>query len=218
MNARSNEESETVEGLPEGVDSEESQGEEISIDSDEFLRFVEDGDKPLYPGCTKTTKLNALIELFNLKAKHTMTDACFSNVLLLIEMLLPVLNELPSNIYEVKKSFAALGMEYEKIHACPNDCILYKGDHEEVVICPECSMSRYKLGKNNVVRDGIAAKILWYFRIIPRFKRMFQSPKTAKDLTWHADRKKDGMMRHPADSPTWELVHKKWLEFGKELR
>ncbi|KAL6129220.1 hypothetical protein ACLB2K_072573 [Fragaria x ananassa] len=47
---------------------------------------------------------------------------------------------------------------------------------------------------------------------------MFQSPTTAKSLTWHGDRKKDGMMRHPADSPTWKLVDTQWPEFGKEPR
>ncbi|KAI5312683.1 hypothetical protein L3X38_041857 [Prunus dulcis] len=63
------------------------------------------------------------------------------------------------------------------------------------------------------------AKVVWYFPSIPRFKRMFQSGKTAKSLTWHADRKSvDGHMFHPADSPSWKLVDDKWPEFGKEPR
>ncbi|CAL8135616.1 unnamed protein product [Prunus armeniaca] len=54
---------------------------------------------------------------------------------------------------------------------------------------------------------------------IPRFKRMFQSHKTAKSLTWHAARKSvDGQMSHPVDSPSWKLVDDKWPEFGKEPR
>ena len=48
---------------------------------------------------------------------------------------------------------------------------------------------------------------------------MFQSSKTSKSLTWHADRKSiDGQMSHPADSPSWKLVDDKWPEFGKEPR
>ncbi|XP_004309369.1 PREDICTED: uncharacterized protein LOC101308530 [Fragaria vesca subsp. vesca] len=215
-------ESESVD-KPEDIEGEENKGEEdkdeeMPCDSDEFLRLVEDGDKALYPGYTKLTKLNALVEMFNLKAKHGMTDGCISDWLMLFESFLPNGNEVPCNIGEVKKTLGLLGMGYEKIHACPNDCILYRGDHHEAEVCPTCTTSRYKIGKNGVVRDGVAAKVLWYFPIIPRFKRMFQSPRTAKSLTWHGDRKKDDMMRHPADSPTWKLVDTQWPEFGKEPR
>ncbi|KAL6205439.1 hypothetical protein ACLB2K_022698 [Fragaria x ananassa] len=197
----SDEESESVD-MPEVEDGDESEGEEMSCDSDEFFRVVEDGDKALYPGCTKSTKLNALVEMFNLKAKHGMTYSCYSDWLMLFGSLLPDGNVVPNNLNEAKKTLSVLGMGYEKIHACPNDCILYRGDHHEAEICPECSTSRYKIGKNGAVRDRVPAKVLWYFPIISRFKKMFQSPKTAKALTWHADRKKDVMMRHPADSPT----------------
>ncbi|KAI5323835.1 hypothetical protein L3X38_032908 [Prunus dulcis] len=45
---------------------------------------------------------------------------------------------------------------------------------------------------------------------------MFQSRKTAKSLTCHADRKSiDGHMSHPTDSPSWKLVDDKWPEFGE---
>ncbi|XP_062006966.1 uncharacterized protein LOC133724291 [Rosa rugosa] len=217
MNADILGESETVDmGADFGIGDED---DEISSDSNEFLRFVEDGDKPLYPGCTKTTKLNGLIQTFNLKAKHGMTDSCYSDMLIMIGMLLPEGNEVPGSVYEAKKTLAALGMGYERIHACPNDCILYRGQHAEATSCPTCGESRWKLGRDNTNKEGVPGKVLWYFPPIPRFKRMFQSTKTAKDLTWHAnDRKTDGMMRHPADSPTWKLVDTKWPEFGSEPR
>ncbi|KAL6210830.1 hypothetical protein ACLB2K_016062 [Fragaria x ananassa] len=55
--------SETVEQIPDlggnedvGVLSDEDH--EISLDSNEFMQFVKDGDKPLYPGYTKSTKMN----------------------------------------------------------------------------------------------------------------------------------------------------------------
>ncbi|XP_040361932.1 uncharacterized protein LOC121049286 [Rosa chinensis] len=197
----------------------ESEDEEISEDSNEFLKYVQDADKPLYPGCTKTTKLNGLIQTFNLKAKHGMTDSCYSDMLIMIRGLLPEGNEVPASLYEAKKSLSALGMEYHKIHACPNDCVLYRQQHADAIICPTCGASRWKLGKDKTEKVGIPAKVLWYFPPIPRFKRFYQSAITAKNLTWHDyGRKKDGMMQHPADSPTWDLVDKKWPEFGSEPR
>jgi len=45
-------------------------------------------------------------------------------------------------------------------------------------------------------------KVRWYLPIIPRFKRLFANADDAKNLTWHADgRKNDGLLCHPTDSP-----------------
>ena len=44
---------------------------------------------------------------------------------LLRDMLLEP-NTLPNRNYEAKKILCPMGMEYKKIHACPNDCMLYR--------------------------------------------------------------------------------------------
>ncbi|XP_078161083.1 uncharacterized protein LOC144556569 [Carex rostrata] len=60
---------------------------------------------------------------------------------------------------------------------------------------------------------------MWYFPIIPRFKRLFANPKDAKLLRWHEDeRKRDGKLRHPADSPQWRNIDRDFTEFGGESR
>ncbi|CAL9010598.1 unnamed protein product [Prunus brigantina] len=148
-----------------------------------------------------------------------MSDVCFTELLILQGNLLPEGNTLHSSMYEAKKTLSALGMSYEKIHACPNDCILYRKDYEDSTNCPTCGISRWKEGKYSILKEGVPAKVVLYFPPIPRFKRMFQSHKTAKSLTWHAARKSvDGHMSHPADSPSWKLVDDKWSEFGKESK
>ncbi|BBG99584.1 transposable element gene [Prunus dulcis] len=124
---------------------------DFGSDPYEFANVIGDGDQPVYPGCRKYTKLSALVKLYNLKAKHGMSDV------------------------------------------------------EE--------------GKDSILKEGVPAKVVWYFPPIPRFKRMFQSHETAKSLTWHAARKSiDGQMSHPADSPSWKLLDDKWPEFGNEPR
>ncbi|XP_024190421.1 uncharacterized protein LOC112194412 [Rosa chinensis] len=198
---------------------ENGEDEQYSVESNDFMRLVEDGDKALYLGCTKHTKLNALIQTYNLKAKHGMSDVCYSDMLIMIGIFLPEGNEIPGSHYEAKKTLATLGMDYKKIHACPNDCILYRGQHADASSCPTCGESRWKLGKDNIEKQGVPGKVLWYFPPIPRFKRMFQSTKTSHNLTWHAnERRKDEFMRHPADAPTWKLVDQKWPEFGNDPR
>ncbi|CAL2249584.1 unnamed protein product [Prunus armeniaca] len=192
---------------------------DFGSDPYEFANVIGDGDQPLYPGCRKYTKLSALVKLYNLKAKYGMSDVCFTELLILQGDLLPDGNTIPASMYEAKKTLCALGLSYEKMHACPNDCILYRKEYEDLTHCPNCGISRWKEGKDSILKEGVPAKVVWYFPPIPRFKRMFRSHETAKSLTWHAARKSiDGYMSHPADSPSWKLLDDKWPEFGNEPR
>ncbi|BBN68282.1 hypothetical protein Prudu_362S000100, partial [Prunus dulcis] len=172
---------------------------DIGFDPYEFANVIGDGDQPLCLGSSKYMILSALVKLYNLKAKHGMSDVCFTELLILQGDLRPEGN-IPSSMYEAKKTLFALGMSYEKIHACPNDCILYRKDYEDSTNCPTCGVSRWKKAKINLER-GCAS----------------EGGVTAKSLTWHVARKSvDGQMSHPMDSPSWKLVDDKWPEFGKE--
>ncbi|CAL8990117.1 unnamed protein product [Prunus brigantina] len=88
----------------------------------------------------------------------------------------------------------------------------------DIIMDPSLEFEKTE-GKYSILKEGVPAKVVWYFPPIPRFKRMFQSHETAKSLTWHAARKSiDGQMSHPADSPSWKLLDDKWPEFGNEPR
>ena len=95
---------------------------------------------------------------------------------------MPVNNELSLSMYEAKKTLNALGMEYKKIHACPNDCILYRNELKNASSCPTCGTNNTRTKK----KKGVPAKVMWYFPHIPGFRRLFQSLKITKDLIWHA--------------------------------
>ncbi|KAI5334523.1 hypothetical protein L3X38_024656 [Prunus dulcis] len=191
----------------------------IGYDPYEFANVIGDGEQTLHPGCSKYTKLSALVKLYNLKAKHGMSDVCFTELLILQGDLLTEGNTIPFSMYEAKKTLSTLGTSYEKIHACPNDCILCMKDFGDSTNCPTCGISRWKECKDSILKEDVPVKVVWHFPLIPRFKRMFQSRKTAKSLTWHADKKSvDGHMSHPVDSLSWKLLDDKWPEFGKEPR
>ncbi|XP_042437111.1 uncharacterized protein LOC122023086 [Zingiber officinale] len=182
-----------------------------------FMKFLEEAEKHLYKGCKRYTKLSALVKLYNTKARHGMSDALFSDLLADFGDMLPDNHNLPSSIYEAKKTLSCLALSHEKIHACSNDCILYRKQYKDCVSCPKCGLSRWKLTKKNVEKKGVPAKVVWYFPPIPRFKRMFKSLETSRNLTWHADSTRVvGQLRHPVDSPSWELVDHMWPDFGSE--
>ena len=82
-----------------------------------------------------------------------------------------------------------MGMEYQQIHVCPNDCILYINEFEEMHKCPRCGVSRYKVkdddecSSDESTKKGPPAKVLWYLPIITRFKCLFVNADDVKDLT-----------------------------------
>ena len=47
----------------------------------------------------------------------------------------------------MKQKKHTLGMEYEKIHAWPNDCILYRDELKDASSCPTYGTSRQKVDK-----------------------------------------------------------------------
>ncbi|XP_028196670.1 uncharacterized protein LOC114381608 [Glycine soja] len=183
-----------------------------------------DSKMPLYSGCISFTKLSAVLALVNLKARFGWSDKSFSELLMLLKNMLPADNVLPKNHYQAKKILCPVGMQYEKIHACCNDCILYRDEFAELDYCPVCEVSRYRLtnGDSTILvsdADRRPAKVCWYLPIIPRFKRLFANGEDAKNLIWHANtRKSDGLMRHPADSPQWKAIDRLYPEFGAEPR
>jgi len=56
--------------------------------------------------------------------------------------MLPKDNTLRTLHNVAKKILCSMGMEYERIHACPNDGILYKKEFESLHKCPICGVSR----------------------------------------------------------------------------
>ena len=86
---------------------------------------------------------------------------------------------MPEITYEAKKIVCPLGLEAQKIRACPNDCILYRGGYENLDSCPVCNACRYKIPQDDPgdvegmrVKKRVPAKVMWYFPLIPRLKRL----------------------------------------------
>jgi len=126
--------------------------------------------------------------------------------------MLPEGNTLSTQNYDAKKILCPMGMEYKRIHTCPNDYILYRKEFEDLKKCPKCGSSRYKQKRNSedngqIEKEGSALKVVWHLPIVPRLKRLFANPKDAKNLRWHAtERRCDGLLHHAADSMQWKNI------------
>ena len=94
-----------------------------------FQLMLEDHCKLLYLGCEDgLKKLGTTLELMQWNATHGVSDKGFGELLNFFLKMLPKDNELPSTTYEAKQLICPLGLEVQKIHACPNDRILYRGE------------------------------------------------------------------------------------------
>ncbi|CAA7027683.1 unnamed protein product [Microthlaspi erraticum] len=200
-----------IRGEPEASDSaEESQ----------FRDKLNEAETPLYTTCHKYTKVSAIMVLYRIKVKSGMSENSFDQLLTAIKDMLPEDNLLPKPTDEMKKFLKIFGFGYDVIHACKNDCILYRKQYQKMESCPRCSTSRWEVDKHSgEEKIGIAAKVLRYFPIKDRFKRMFRSKRMAEDLRWpYSNNSEDGTMRHPVDSITWAQVNDNWPVFAAEPR
>jgi hypothetical protein len=99
-----------------------------------------------------------MLELLKLKASYRWSHNSFSELLSLLAKLLSNPNTLPTSTYREKKLICPLSLGVDKIHACPNHCILYHKEHEFKTKCPVCGVSRYKRSYNHVYVDPMKKK------------------------------------------------------------
>jgi Zn ribbon nucleic-acid-binding protein len=80
-----------------------------------------------------------------------------------------------NNTYQAKKFLRDMGLGYEKIPACRNDCILFWKDNKDLDSCLKCGQSKWK-DKVHLDDDGQhisaskkrPAKVWRWFSLIPR--------------------------------------------------
>ncbi|GJR54204.1 uncharacterized protein Tco_1404725 [Tanacetum coccineum] len=189
--------------------------------NNEFEELLSRSTQKLYPGCDMST-LEFTTEISHIKALHKITDAGFNKILALLQKACPPSKgyNFPSSYYEIKKTYKKIGLGYESIHACINDCFLFWGSEENLKMpnCPVCKESRYK--KKTKAGKLVAKKIVRYFPLTPRLQRMFNTKHIAKWMTWHAtgQSKEKGKMNHPCDGRAWKYFDMMKPEFSGDAR
>ena len=68
-------------------------------------------------------------------------------------------------------------------------------------------------------KGDIPNKVLRYFPLTDRLKRLYLSSRTAKHMTWHKKNPaKEGELRHPSDGEAWKYFDLKHPEFAADAR
>ena len=104
-----------------------------------------------------------------------------------------------------------IGIEYQTIHACLNDHIIYHKQHEFATQCPICHISRYQ---SDQLTKKEPCKVLRHIPIIPRLQRLFRCNSLAQFMDYHAhNRSQDEIVQMPTNGSTRKDIEDKWLVF-----
>ncbi|GJW33704.1 uncharacterized protein Tco_0053736 [Tanacetum coccineum] len=153
-----------------------------------FEKLFLAAEKALFDGCTKLTILSAVIKLFKIKASFGSSDISFTTLLEFLHK-----EMLPDDNALPISTYQA------KKLMCPMDLEIKELMHVQMIVC--CIEAMTKI----------------YMRA--RLERLYADAKEAKLLRWHAEeRKKDGKMRHVADSLQWRNIDNSFKEFGGDIR
>ena len=107
---------------------------------DEFLAKIAEAETPWYPSCASHIKLSAIVSLFRLKTQNGWSDKSFNDLLETLPEMFPEDNVLHTSLYEVKKFLKSFDIGYEKIHACVNDCCLFRKRYKKLEKCPNARL------------------------------------------------------------------------------
>ncbi|XP_022008273.1 uncharacterized protein LOC110907629 [Helianthus annuus] len=169
-----------------------SGGNSSGVD-DDFEALLEEVETELYSGCTEFSSLDFLAKLMNLKEMHHWTNISFDHLLVLLQVSMPKGSMIPPTHYVAKKTFKKIGLAYEMMDACVNDCALFWKEHNCCKIVP------------------------FVMRVHGSIKKQKARRHTTKDMIWHStERSEDGTMRHLVDGSSWQDLDRKYPNFAME--
>jgi len=84
---------------------------------------------------------------------------------------MPTENVLPGSWKEAKKILSSIGMEYQIVHACVNDSMLFHGNNAHLTKCSTCEEARYD---PHMLTGKVPRKSVRWFPIIPQLLHMYR--------------------------------------------
>jgi hypothetical protein len=160
------------------VDYNEACGNEGLVEED-----LEETAKAFYEKTTMS-QLDAIGRLLGLKSQLSLSRDGFNLMLAVLGTMLPNDHMLPKSTDESVKLLRALKMPYESIHACRNQCVLFRGKELEAAThCPKCKASRYvevDVSDGKKEQSKIPEMVVRYLPLTPRLQWMFMTEELAK--------------------------------------
>jgi len=221
----SNEEEENIIRDPTGViqmvtnafrETTESGIEEPNLEAKKFFDMLDAAKKPIYDGCKEGhSRLSAATRLMNIKTEYNLSEDCVDAIADFVKDLLPEPNLAPGSYYEIQKLVSSLGLPYQMIDVCVDNCMIFWRDTVNLDACTFCQKPRFQVTSG---KSRVPFKRMWYLPITDRLKRLYQSERTAGPMRWHAEHSSDGNISHPSDAEAWKHFNSMYKDFANEHR
>jgi hypothetical protein len=105
-----------------------------------FEILMADLKRPISLGSSHST-FSFLVWLLYIKSHYQISNRSFDVMLALLSSIFPR-SQLPKSYDEACKYIQELGLGYEMIHVCKNNCVLFRDDREKMEVHPRCGASR----------------------------------------------------------------------------
>jgi hypothetical protein len=120
-------------------------GDAESHHKESFFEVVMNKAKrQLYPGCSKFSRFSFVVKLPHMKSLYRISNSAFSTIVKLLAEAFLECNTLPKSYNEAKNLMKELGLGYDLIHVCFNNCVMFRKQYAKLDDCPICGLSRWK--------------------------------------------------------------------------
>jgi hypothetical protein len=89
-----------------------------------FFDMLKSSEEPLHEHTTVSV-LAFVTHIASIKSKFAFSNKCYKELLRLFNDVLPSNHKMSKDMYQCKKLLSALGMEYEKIDVCIDNCMIF---------------------------------------------------------------------------------------------
>jgi hypothetical protein len=95
-----------------------------TVEVEAFFKLLTASEEPLHEH-TEVILLAFITRLVAIKFKYFFSNNCYNDLLKLISDTIPKPHKVPKYMHQSKKMMSALGLKYEKIDVCPDNCMLF---------------------------------------------------------------------------------------------
>jgi hypothetical protein len=134
-----------------------------------FFDMLKASEEPLHEHTTVSV-LAFITHITSIKSKFAFLNICYKELLRLFSDVLPNNHKMLKDMYQSKKLLSTLGMEYEKIDVCKDNCMIFYKEHNNEKKCFKCGKPRFIEVINEdgeTVTMKIARKQLRYLPLTP---------------------------------------------------
>jgi hypothetical protein len=94
-----------------------------------IFNILRASEEPLHEHMT-ISFLAFITRITSIKSKIAFSNKCYKEHLSMFNDVLPSNHKMPKDMFQSKKLLSALGMEYEKINVCKDNCMIFYKEHK----------------------------------------------------------------------------------------